>query len=370
MDRYLWLPDHQQHVVYSLAHSDELIARTGRILQHFTAQGTLNLGNVAVGNTANVTVTGIASIPQAIPRLAADALNQLRSALEHVVYAEIVHQVGRPLTPQEARCIEMPAAATAHDFDKWLKHRHRSSLAPLQLGAALCERLRDLQPFRHSDPERHPLRVLVEHTNWSKHRTPSVAATLIGAVIPDGPAAGVVVSANPNRPVEIGDVLASGPAGVKVPLDIWPKISIRRPHSESWHILLHELRDLEQWVREVALPVLITGTSTDVPPLPPHLDTTIGYEDFRAALAAAHPTPAAARVAWELQVEVARNSLARIITLHSEDPKDIDAIKEWTVGLDADEVLQKVAGLQLTDPRELDAALRTMIADARETTER
>ncbi|HEV7933161.1 MAG TPA: hypothetical protein VGP70_12750 [Actinomadura sp.] len=364
MDRYSWLPDHQQHVLYSLAHADDLIARTGRILYGYTERGTLDLENVAVGGTARLTVTGVVPIPQAVPRLTADALNQLRSTLEHVVYAEVVHQVGRPLSPQEARSIEMPAAATTDDFDTWLKHRHRSRLPPLQPRATLRARLRDLQPFQRRESEEHPLRILVEHTNWSKHRTPSVAATLIGAVIPDGPAEGILVSTSQNRPVEIGDVLASGPADLRVPLDIWPQISIQRPHSESWHILLRELRDLEEWVREVALPVLIAGTR-NVPPLPPHLDTTVGYGDFRAALAAASPTPAAARAAMDLQVGVARDGLARTIALHPEGKKNIDAIKRWVAALRPDEVLQKVASLQLPDLLQLDTVVRTMIADAR-----
>jgi hypothetical protein len=365
VDRYSWLPDHQQHVVYSLAHADGLIARTGQILYDYTERGTLSLENVAVGNTARLTVAGVAPVPQAVVRLTADALNQLRSALEHAAYAEVVHQVGRPLNPQEARSIEMPATVTTDDFNKWLKHRHRSSLAPLQSGATLCERIRDLQPFQRREREEHPLRILVEHTNWSKHRTPSVAATLVGAVIPDGPADGLLVSTGLNRPVAVGDVLASGPAGLGVPLDIWPEISIQRPHTESWHNLLHELRDLEQWVRELALPLLIAGTS-DVVPLPPHLDTSIGYADVTAALAAASPTSAATRAARDLQVGVARDGLPRIIALHPEGGRNIDVITRWAAGLSANEVLEKFAGLQLADPQQLDAVVRTMIADAQE----
>lgn len=367
VDRSFWLPDHQQHVVYSLAHADDLIARTGRILYDYTARGTLSLKNVLVGNTARLTVTGVAPMPQAVARLTADVLNQLRSILEHVVYAEVVHQIGRPLNAQAARSIDMPAAATRDDFDKWLKHRHRRSLAPLQPGASLCERLRDLQPFQRREPENHPLRILVEHTNWSKHRRPVVAATLIGATIPDGPAEGLLVSTGPNRPVEVGDVLASGPTNLQVPVDIWPEISIQRPYKESWHNLLHELRDLEQWVREVALPVLIAGTS-DVPPVPPHLDTTVGYTDFRAALASAGSTPAATRTAKDLQVGVARDGLARIIALHPEAGKDVDAIKRWVAELSPDGVLQTFASLQLSDRRQLDTVVRAMIADAQKTT--
>ena len=366
MDRYAWLPDYQQHVVYSLAHADDLIERTGRILYDYTKQGTLTLKNVTVGNTARVTVAGVAPVPQAVPRLTADALNQLRSTLEHVVYAEVGYtRSGAPLNPQEARSIEMPAAATTDDFDKWLSHRHRKDLIPLQPGAPLCERLRDLQPFQRQEPEEHPLRILVEHTNWSKHRTPSVAAALIGAVIPDGPVAGVLVSTGPNRPVEVGDVLASGPADSRVPLDIWPDISIQRPHSESWHNLFHELRDLEQWVREVALPVLIAGTR-DVLPLPPNLNTTVGYADFRVALAAASPISAAIRAARDLQVGIARDGLPGIIALHPEGRKYVAAVQTWVAVLSADEVVQKYASLQQPDLRQLDAVVRTMIADALE----
>lgn len=365
VDRYSWLPDHQQHVVYSLAHADDLIARIGRILYDYTEHGTVSLTNVVVGNTARLTVTGVVPIPQAVPRLAADALNQLRSVLEHVVYAEVVHQLGRPLNPQEARSIEMPAAVTTADFDKWLKQR-RNGLAPLQPGAALCERIRDLQPFQRREPEEHPLRILVEHTNWSKHRTPSIAATRIGAVIPDGPAEGLLVSTRTNHPVGVGDVLASGPAESRVFLDIWPEVSIQRPRSESWHNLLHELRDLEQWVREVALPLLVAGTS-NVPPLPPHLDITVGYANFRAALAAASPTSAAIRAARNLQVGVARDGLTRAIALHPEGRRNIDLIKKWAADLSADEVLQKVASLLLPDLQQLDAVVRTMISDARNT---
>jgi hypothetical protein len=37
-----------------------------------------------------------------------------------------------------------------------------------------------------------------------------------------------------------------------VPLDIWPTVSIRRPHTDTWHVLIQELGGLEEWVRTVA----------------------------------------------------------------------------------------------------------------------
>lgn len=363
MDHDSWLPEHQQHVLYSLAHADDLIARAATVLHRFTDQGTMSLRQDVVGVSVRLTVAATSPIPQVVPRLAADALNQLRSAVEHVVFAEIEQVAGRPLSPQEARSIEMPAAATPDDFDRWLKRGPRKNLAPLQTGADLCERIRALQPFHRQDPVDHPLRVLVEHTNWSKHRTPLVAATLLGAVIPDEPADSLVVSAGTQRPIEAGDVLASMPLGVQVPLNIWPEISILRPHTESWHNLLHELRDLERWVREVALPKLITG-ACDVAPLPPHLDTTIGYPDFDTAWASAGSTSAATRAAINLQVAVARDGLARAIALHSDGKAHVNAITRWVATLAADEVLRKLVCLQGPDLGQVDAEVRSMIQDA------
>ncbi|WP_344547283.1 hypothetical protein [Actinomadura fulvescens] len=119
MDRYSWLPDHQQHVVYSLAHADDLIARTGQLVLDYTEPGALELDNIRSGDREEVVVTGVAPLPQGIVRLAADALNQLRSVLEHIVYAELTHLANGSLTDQQARSIEMPATNSADSYLQW-----------------------------------------------------------------------------------------------------------------------------------------------------------------------------------------------------------------------------------------------------------
>ena len=158
-------------------------------------------------------------------------------------------------------------------------------------------------------------------------------------------------------------MLAIAPAKRQVGFSIWPQVSIQRPHTQSWHNLLHELRDLEHWVREVAIPILITGTS-DVPALPPHLDITVGYTNIRAALTAADPTPAAARTENDLQAGVARESLLGIIMLHPEAGQHATAITRWIAELGANEVRQKFDSLCLADPQQRMAAIQSMIADA------
>ncbi len=363
MHQYSWLPDYQQHVLYSLAHADDLIGRTGRILNTYTQKGTLGLKEVVDNSAIHITVDSVAPLPEAIPRLASDALNQLRSTLEHIVYAEILHRLGRPLTPKEARSIEMPASLTADAFDNWLTQDPRKKLPPLHAGTPLHRRLHALQPFQRKDPEAHPLRILVEHTNWSKHRTPSVAATHIGAVIPDAPSADVSVATGPDRPVQIGDVLATVPASRRVPLSIWPKIVIKRPHTDSWHILMHELRYIEQWVREIAVPILITGTR-DVTPLPPHLDISIGYTEFQDAIAASSRTSAAERTMNDIVTGVMREDLVESLALHPDAVDQLEAIKSWASTLTSNEVLQKVVRLQNSGPHELSAVIKSMITDA------
>lgn len=294
--------------MFSLAHADDLIARTSDVLYDYLKPGPLELENVADGDMARLTVTGVAPLPPGVSRLAADALTQLRAVLEHTLFAEVAYRLKRPLTKDEARCIEMPATTTADNFAKWIKSHRRPQLAPLRDGETLCEHIRELQPFHQANPDGHPLRVLAEHTNLSKHRTPSVAATLLGAVKPDIPAPDLIVTSGADRPIEVGDVLATGPIDLRVPLSVWPKVSIQRPHTETWHVLIHELGELELWVRSVAVPHLITGSS-NVPSLPPQLDTKVGYHDIQIALSTASETPAAKRALYRMQADILRNGL-------------------------------------------------------------
>lgn len=62
--------------------------------------------------------------------------------------------------------------------------------------------------------------VLAQHTNKAKHRVPHVAATLLGAAMPDYSVPGVSVAEGLDRPLNACDVLVDGPVGVVVPLTI------------------------------------------------------------------------------------------------------------------------------------------------------
>jgi hypothetical protein len=100
-----WLPDHQLHVVETLAHVDHTIERLLRLTHDYTEHGTITFAEVNKGDRVDVVVQEVAPLPQAIPRLVADALTQLRAALEHTLYAEVEAALGRPLTEEEAKSV-------------------------------------------------------------------------------------------------------------------------------------------------------------------------------------------------------------------------------------------------------------------------
>ena len=367
---YSWLPEHHLGVAATLSHVDELVSRAGEALYgYLKPPGPLELATVADGPLAHVTVAGVAPLPTAAARYAADALTQLRAAIEHSMYAEVEHQLARPLTAREARSIEMPACASEADFSTWLRHGSRKGLAPLREGAPLVQRMRDLQPYHRRDHDNHPLRVLAEHTNLAKHRTPAVAATLLGLVKldedhPDVHVAAANSSSEEDRPVRAGDVLVSGPRFVQVPVSIWPKVCIQRPHTGTWHVFMHELGELEAWVRRIAVPMLIIGTH-DVDPLPPQFDTTVGHHDVRAALASAGTVPANARATKRIEAGTVRIALVEFCEPYA-DGVDVARLRAWVDTLDDEAVLARHDQLVAArfDARALGSVLRQWLAEA------
>lgn len=285
----------------------------------------------------------VAPLPATVARYTADALTQLRSALEHTVYAEVEHQLGRQLDVDEGRRIEMPASISPGAFEAWLTGRQRRLLPPLREGSELVEWIRDLQPFHEQDVDAHPLRVLVEHTNHAKHRTPAVVATLLGAVIPDRwtleqQLAEAAIQTPDERPLEPGQVLFSGPRIQREALSIWPKVCVQRPHTGTWHVVMNELGQLADWVRTVAVPHLVTGRC-DVVSLPPQLDTTVGHADVRVALALAGTATAHERGMRRIQAATAREGLLELVAAEVE-PAAAAVLADWLRTLDEDQVLQ------------------------------
>jgi len=345
---YAWLPDYQLHVAATLAHVDQTIERVIQMVHDYTAQEPLSLKNVVEGHQVHAVVTATAPIPEAIPRLVADALTQLRAALEHTVYAEVEYLLPRSLTAEEARSIEMPASTSPADFEKWLSHGRRRGLPPLQPSAPLAQRIRALQPFQRRTPDEHPLKILVEYTNMAKHRRPAIAAARLGAVYPDGPNSGLAVSQPLERrpqpgsgqPIHVNDIIATAPRGAHIPFSILTTVSLQRPHTGIWTIAANELEYLEDWVRTTAIPILVTGDRA-VAPLPPQLDISTGHTDLRSELPRAGAMPAAERGRQRIQAAIARSGLAELL-IPLAGSELSETISAWAATLTDDAAQERV----------------------------
>lgn len=173
-----WLPAHQSHMLYTIAHADGLIERMGDALYDYLQVGPFELESRVRDGREEVVVRSVRPIPEAVSRLASDALNQLRSAMEHALYAEVEHLMGRSLDASEAQAIEMPVKTTPEALKVWFNHKRLRTLPELQAAGILGKRVEALQPFNADDDQAHPLKVLAEHTNLSKHRMPAVAACM------------------------------------------------------------------------------------------------------------------------------------------------------------------------------------------------
>jgi hypothetical protein len=204
------------------------------------------------------------------------------------------------------------------------------------VGTELHGRLQRLQPFQRQDPENHPLRLLTEHTNFAKHREPTLALTRVARVELD--------SASVKRPVgdrdvvEVGDVLASVPRGKQEMFSIWPEVAVQRPHTREWHTLMREAGDIADWVRRQALPILILGR-TDLPPIPPALDLSVVYDSAAAAWQAAGDTSAAKRMQNRIGAEHLRQTvLVMMVELFGADSRK--AFSTWLEGMDDKTVMR------------------------------
>lgn len=341
-----WLPDSQIPVASTLAHADDLIARVGElVIAHSRDEGAIELHDVYEAGMVHSQVSAVRPLARAISLYTADALTTLRAAVEHALFAEVEAGTKRPLKEAEQRSVEMPACETAPAFDQWVHKRKKNAPPPLLLGSNLLARMRTLQPYRRKDPAEHPLRVLAAHSNLAKHRMPAVTATRVSLVHSWEPAPGLIVAPPTTEPVQVGQTLASLPPGRVVPLDIWPSIAIRRPHTGEWKLLVDELEYIADWVRRVAIPVLITGSHDSIDPLPATFVTDRGHLDERTAIAVGTRESARERGRHDIAVEIARKDLPAILALHPSKP-DLAMLEAWVRDLDPDQVLERIRRLK------------------------
>lgn len=332
-----WLPAHQAHVFYTAAHVDSTIELLSDVLHVYLAADPLQLQPRFTPTTEEVVLHGIDPLPEAVPRLFADAFNQARNMLEHALYAEVEHRLDRELTENEAKAVEVPATKSPEAFGQWCRHPHRRSVGLFDQGSDLASRLERLQPYQRNDSDDHPLRILVEHTNYAKHREPTVAFTRVGRVdvgaVTTAPSA---QTAEHQEVVQIGSVLASAPRGRRVEVAVWPQVMVQRPHTGVWRTLMHEVRDIEDWIRRIAMPIVVEGR-TDLPTMPPHLDLRRGYSSVEEAWNIAGMVAAADRATHRMTAQALRRDIRdMLVDENGEDARQ--AAEVWLEGLSDGEV--------------------------------
>lgn len=123
---------------------------------------------------------------------------------------------------------------------------------------------------------------------------------------------------------------------------------------------------VETWVRTVAIPHLILGRS-DVEPLPPRLDISVGHDDFEAAFATRRTATAAERSMTRIQATMVREALIETLALDPRKP-EVSMLTAWVAGLDDTEVLERQDPLgRPAACRDLDAVqrvVRELLAEA------
>lgn len=317
-----WLPDRHLSVAATLAHADDLIDRVCHLAYAYGAgdetSGPIDLEEIPGPGVSYSTIRSVKPLPRALALYSADALTTLRAAVEHTLYAEARHLLRRDFTTTEERLVEMPARTKAEEFDRWVSERTRRKAPASLITGPLLARVRALQPYQEKpDPMVHPLELLASHSNLAKHREAALAAAQVAFTVPDYESSGITIMPSPAGPAKPGDVLAATPAGVQVPVSIFSNVGVRRPGTGEWVILLKELGDIALWVRTVAIPTLVTGTS-DVDPLPASLDTITSTSDERQTIAAGSWTTAIQRSSLRMAAFTARDNLGRALSAHPE----------------------------------------------------
>lgn len=358
-----WLPDRHLGVVSTLAHADDLISQVGDLLSAYLRSGeVLTIREVPSGAVSNAVVEAIAPIPRSVPLLVADALVTLRAAIEHTLFTEVEFLNGGPLDEKSARSVEMPASHTYEDFADWVKGRARRTPAAMAKGSELLRRIEGLQPYhRNIRPDLHPLARLALHTNHSKHRTPAITAVRLVTIIQDNavPQSLSEVDLRPEVPLSVGDVIARTPLGRRVPSSLFPTIGINRPDTGQWPILMHELDEISCWVREQAVPRLVTGGHPPPEKIPASYKIDVGHVDERKAIGLGTPTAAAVRNKIRMGAATARQNLVDLLLPMSAD-LTTKMITAWAAQLSDEDVLERVRRLTAGPRDDLDLVDRNL----------
>ena len=317
VDASAWVPDRQLDNVASLGFVNHLLGEVHDT--YFAYVDGLGDGPIKMMRTSDkerefVTVKAIVPVPTLLRGRVAKAIEELRAVLEHVLMSEVEAALGRSMTSKEQLAVEMPHRDSHAKLVAWSADKRRSTLSPIHAEGDLFDRLDALQPYnRAARPELHPLSLIAEFSNETKHRRPLRIAVLPGHIHAEGADTQFEPGVQLASPLQPGDVLGSVPLGVKALISVFPSVCIWLPETGEWRNLISTLRDLEAWVRTVAVPTLITGSHRNLPTINAGIDVIGGYDDLRVAIAGAAPVSATETGAERIMLETMKRDLPYLL---------------------------------------------------------
>lgn len=345
-----WVPERHLEVIATLAHVEDEMQTIHRLIYEHQRdrESALRLQEQRTALVNRIVVKEIKPIPAALPRLVADSLFGLRAAIEHALFTEAEHLNGGPLSDAASRLVEMPCCDKPETFQNWLNKNKKVRPDSIAHGGELVPRIEALQPYRAvSATESHPLKRLAHLTNQAKHRSP----VSIGMAVPvthrlddEVNLEDALRGNRPKTPVKVGDTVFQTFDRGRVEIDVFPALVIQRAATDEWVLLSTELNDIDSWVRDEAVPRMITGTDPQGRKLPVHYDTMSGHMDQRAAISVG-----TTRKSWQVYRDrfgatASRESFAEWFSEVAAAPGRAAVVK-WLDSLSDAEVIERVSQL-------------------------
>lgn len=281
------LPSELESVALRLAHIDSSISRMIELNLQWSQSDPVALELHRSAGVDRIVVAKIRPAPPLMWLLFSDAVNQLRAILDKIAW-HFTSEASGPLSVGSARLVSFPIYEDEQKFDNWIARIRKAGIASFGNSSAFGRRVRSLQPFADTSsviPERqtpfadcltgsnpssaHALQLLQGYSNGDKHR--SLTMTAAKAIYSRADKSLLEEGASFSLLSE-GDVLLATPTAGPILLELNAGLHIERPGElEGTPAVISELRRIFDYVREVAVPVLVKGLVVPSA-LPPSID--------------------------------------------------------------------------------------------------
>lgn len=271
-----WLPEPLEPVVSRLARVDDCIGEMEDISGQWSTCA-IELKQLRRSDMRFRTVVSkVRPIPPVISLLFSEAINHLRAVLDNTVWHLATEQMDS-VSEKAARAINMPIYKDSQKFSEWA--RKTRTHAP-ELGKetkSTYQRVKALQPFTDTfripsisptlsalidvEAEKvHPLLLLQSYSNLDKHREIAIMVGRVKTTL--GGLSFQEQDPSFREMIEGTTVAPDGNWGTPVSIDSQAAVMVERP--APWTAAVSpttEIKRLRDWVREEALPFLVTGSN-------------------------------------------------------------------------------------------------------------